>query len=104
MVPEVRTAVTTKAKEVKKSIKNTFTKESDSIWVLFFLCLSREIYTLSYEKNRRLITNKLKSNFMEELIMTNTTTNVTTKSYVITKDGLRVSYEEYIEMVKAERN
>ena len=31
MVPEVRTAVTTKAKEVKKSIKNTFTKESDSI-------------------------------------------------------------------------
>ena len=41
---------------------------------------------------------------MEELIMTNTTTDVTTKSYVITKDGLRVSYEEYIEMVKAERN
>lgn len=36
--------------------------------------------------------------------MTNTTTNVKTNNYVITKDGLRVSYEEYIEMVMAERN
>lgn len=36
--------------------------------------------------------------------MTTTTTNVKTNSYVITKDGLRVSYEEYIEMIMAERN
>ena len=41
---------------------------------------------------------------MEELIMTTTNTNVRTNSYVITKDGLRVSYEEYIEMVMAERD
>lgn len=25
-------------------------------------------------------------------------------TYVITKDGLRVSYEEFLEMVQAERN
>lgn len=36
--------------------------------------------------------------------MTTTNTNVRTNSYVITKDGLRVSYEEYIEMVMAERD
>lgn len=36
--------------------------------------------------------------------MTTITTNVKTNSYVITKDGLRVSYEEYIEMIMAERN
>lgn len=36
--------------------------------------------------------------------MTNTNTNVKTEAYVITKDGLRMSYEEYIEMVMAERN
>ena len=36
--------------------------------------------------------------------MTNRNTNVKTESYVITKDGLRMSYEEYIEMVMAERD
>ena len=37
--------------------------------------------------------------------MTNNTTNVRTeKCYVITKDGLRVSYEEYLELVRSERN
>jgi hypothetical protein len=36
--------------------------------------------------------------------MTNTNTNVKTESYVVTKDGLRMSYEEYIEMVMAERD
>lgn len=34
--------------------------------------------------------------------MTNTTTNV--ECYVITKDGLRVSYDEFIELVRSERN
>ena len=36
--------------------------------------------------------------------MTNATTNVMTDYYVITKDGLRVSYEEYLELVRSERN
>lgn len=36
--------------------------------------------------------------------MTNTNTNVMTECYVITKDGLRVSYEEYLELVRSERN
>lgn len=37
--------------------------------------------------------------------MTNNTTNVRTEDYyVITKDGLRVSYEEYLELVRSERN
>lgn len=36
--------------------------------------------------------------------MTNTNTNVTTDYYVITKDGLLVSYEEYLELVRSERN
>ena len=36
--------------------------------------------------------------------MTTTNTNVRIISYVITKDGLIVSYEEYIEMLMAERD
>ena len=37
--------------------------------------------------------------------MTNNTTNVRTEEcYVITEDGLRVSYEEYLELVRSERN
>ena len=37
--------------------------------------------------------------------MTNNTTNVRTEDYyVIKKDGLRVSYEEYLELVRSERN
>ena len=37
--------------------------------------------------------------------MTNNTTNVRTEDYyVITKGGLRVSYEEYLELVRSERN
>ena len=37
--------------------------------------------------------------------MTNNTTNVRTeKCYVITRDGLIVSYEEYLELVRSERN
>ena len=37
--------------------------------------------------------------------MTNNATNVRTEDYyVITKDGLRVSYEEYLELVRSERN
>ena len=37
--------------------------------------------------------------------MTNNTTSVRTEEgYVITKDGLRVSYEEYLELVSSERN
>ena len=37
--------------------------------------------------------------------MTKNTTNVTTNErYVITKDGIRMSYEEYIKMIEAERN
>ena len=59
----------------------------------FFALCVREIYTSFYEKNRILITLNYII-FMEELIMTN--------SYVITRDGLRMSYEEYMEMVKAE--
>ena len=36
--------------------------------------------------------------------MTNNTTVRTEECYVITKDGLRVSYEEYLELVRSERN
>ena len=37
--------------------------------------------------------------------MISNTTNVRTEEcYVITKDGLRVSYEEYLELVRSERN
>ena len=36
-------------------------------------------------------------------MQTKSTTKVDT-SYVITKDGIRMSYKEYIEMVQSERN
>ena len=34
-----------------------------------------------------------------------TTTNVktTTKGYVVTKDGIRMTWEEYIDMIQSER-
>ena len=37
--------------------------------------------------------------------MINNTTNVRTEDYyVITKDGLILNYEEYLELVRSERN
>ena len=55
-------------------------------------------------RERRIITIKLKQ-YLGGIVMTNNTTNVRTEEcYVITKDGLRVSYEEYLELVRSERN
>lgn len=36
--------------------------------------------------------------------MTTNNVKVNEMRYVITADGIRMSYEEYIEMIKAERN
>lgn len=36
--------------------------------------------------------------------MTTNNNQVNEERYVITKDGIRMSYSEYIEMIKAERN
>ena len=41
---------------------------------------------------------------MEVNSMTTNNTNGNNERYVITNDGIRMSYEEYIEMIKAERN
>lgn len=35
--------------------------------------------------------------------MTNTTTKKETR-YVVTKDGIRMSYDEYLDMIRAERD
>ena len=63
----------------------------------------REIYTPYYEKNR----NETLLNFYifgGVTMETKTTVNEIVKNeYVITKDGLRVSYEEYIDMIKSEQ-
>ena len=61
-------------------------------------------FTDTIMRERRIITIKLKQ-FLGGIIMINNTTNVRTEEcYVITKDGLRVSYEEYLELVRSERN
>ena len=61
-------------------------------------------FTDTIMRERRIITIKLKQ-FLGGIVMTNNTTNVRTEDYyVITKDGLRVSYEEYLELVRSERN
>ena len=61
-------------------------------------------FTDTIMRERRIITIKLKQ-FLGGIVMTNNTTSVRTEEcYVITKDGLRVSYEEYLELVRSERN
>ena len=35
---------------------------------------------------------------------TKTTKVVTRERYVITKDGIRMTYEEYLDMIESERN
>lgn len=70
----------------------------------FFLCIKFAKFTDTIMRERRIITIKLKQ-FLGGIVMTNNTTNVRTEDYyVITKDGLRVSYEEYLELVRSERN
>ena len=51
---------------------------------------------------------KINSYYMEVFIMENKTnvakTTVVRKRYVITSDGMRMSYEEYIDMINSEKN
>ena len=44
--------------------------------------------------------------YMEELIMENKTTinEMATNRYVITSDGIRMTYEEYLDMVRSNRD
>lgn len=70
----------------------------------FFAHIKFAKFTLPFMRERRIILIKLKQ-FLGGIVMTNNTTNVRTEEcYVITKDGLRVSYEEYLELVRSERN
>ena len=50
----------------------------------------------------------INSYYMEVFIMENKTnvekTTVVRKRYVITSDGMRMSYEEYIDMINSEKN
>ena len=69
-----------------------------------FVYIKLAKFTDTIMRERRIITIKLKQ-FLGGIVMTNNTTNVRTEDYyVITKDGLRVSYEEYLELVRSERN
>ena len=81
-----------------------FVKRSSSKGFLFFAHIKFAKFTLPFMRERRIILIKLKQ-FLGGIVMTNNTTNVRTEDcYVITKDGLRVSYEEYLELVRSERN
>ena len=70
----------------------------------FFFLYIREIYRHYYEKKGRQ-KPKTKIKFMEVTIMTNNAIKEMNKErYVITKDGIRMSYKEYMDMIKAERD